>query len=394
MKSLTNEDLNKLWSQHNTEWRDPIQITSQWEDANKTNPQLLQYKIYGNWWEILEKCQLTLLVTREYEHLIMAITVTPKCPIISFMRMPHPSGLVVDQYENKVYVASTRNPNQVYKLLPVIDQIPRLDMNSQSSIGNPLIPVQSCFYPGCLYIHDLAIINHNLYANSVGQNAIVWLKDNGLYEVSWWPQCIDTETGPAFGKNYLQLNSIATGKDLASSYFSASTDKISFRRPGHANFPVDKRGVIFSGSTREPIAYGLTRPHSARLHAEKIWVDNSGYGELGFIENQSFTAITPLPGWTRGLCFYNDVAFVGTSRVIPRFRQYAPGVDADASQCGIHAVDTVTGSILGGIIWPHGNQIFAIDWIPRQKTLGFPFIVGTKRATQKEKQLFYTFKTV
>ena len=38
---------------------------------------------------------------------------------------------------------------------------------------------------------------------------------------------------------------------MAVSYFSASTDTVSARRPGHRNFAVNRRGVIFSGATRE-----------------------------------------------------------------------------------------------------------------------------------------------
>jgi len=129
------------------------------------------------------------------------------------------------------------------------------------------------------------------------------------------------------------------------------------------------------------------------LYNGRIWVDNSGYGEFGFADNDVFTPIARLPGWTRGLCFHDRIAFVGTSRVIPRFRQYAPGLDVDASLCGVHAVDIESGQVLGSLVWPYGNQIFAIDWISSQVASGFPFPVGAKRATAREKVLFYVFKT-
>jgi uncharacterized protein (TIGR03032 family) len=232
-----------------------------------------------------------------------------------------------------------------------------------------------------------------LHANAVGQNAVVRLSDDGRYERAWWPRCIESDAGPAFGQNYIQLNSIAAGRNLATSYFSASADKLSNRRPGHKHFPVDKRGVIFSGATREPVARGLTRPHSARLHSGSIWVDNSGYGELGIADNGRFKPVISLPGWTRGLCFFEHIAFVGTSRVIPRFRQYAPGLDVETSVCGVHAVDTKSGRVLGSLIWPYGNQVFAIDWAPSSLTSGFPFSAGARRGVAREKRLFYAFST-
>src|SRR5262249_51130660 len=144
--------------------------------------------------------------------------------------------------------------------------------------------------------------------------------------------------GPDFGRNHIQLNSIAAGATVRDSFFSASVAAPGRRRPGHLDFAVDGRGVIFSGRTREPICVGLTRPHSARLHRGRVWIDNSGYGEVGYADQGHFKAIARLPGWTRGLCFVRDVAFVGTSRVIPKFARYAPGVKASEAMCGVHAV--------------------------------------------------------
>ena len=97
------------------------------------------------------------------------------------------------------------------------------------------------------------------------------------------------------------------------------------------------------------------------------------------------------PGWTRGLAFCGNVAFVGTSRVLPRFRRYAPGLDRSASVCGVHAVDTRSGRVLGSLIWPFGNQIFGIEHAPRRFTSGFPLPVGRPRALARIRKLFYSF---
>lgn len=382
-----------MWSRHHAQWREPAQIASQWKDAAKIDSHLLRHTVRGAWWETLAETGVTLLVTREYEHLVMAMRAADNGPMLSYMPMPHPSGLVVDRARGVVHIASTRNPNQVYDLMPVTDLTPRLDVKIEPLKDRPLVPVRSRFFPGCLYMHDLGLIGGALHANAVGENAVLRLHDDGRYERVWWPRCIETAAGHIFGQNHIQLNSIAAGTDLMSSYFSASADRLSARRPGHKNLPVDKRGVIFSGATREPIARGLTRPHSARLYNEQVWVDNSGYGELGMIDNGGFAPVSRLPGWTRGLCFYGHIAFVGTSRVIPRFRQYAPGLKVDASLCGVHAVDARSGEVLGSLIWPYGNQIFAVDWVSGRFTTGFPFSAGGKRATIHEKKLFYMFMT-
>ena len=381
-----------MWARHDAEWRDPAQVASQWRDASETDPRLLRFTVRGSWWAELEKAGITLLVTREYEHLLMALTVSKGRPTISYMRLPHPSGLVVDRTRRVVHVASTRNPNQVYDLKPVRGLGPRRDVALDPLVGRPLVPVRSRYYPGSAYLHDLALVGGVLHANAVGHNAVVRLEDDGAMRRVWWPRCIESPRGPVFTRNHIQLNSIAPGPRLESSFFSASTDRISRRRPGHRNFPTDGRGVIFDGATREPMARGLTRPHSARLHRRRLWVANSGYGELGVVRDGAFAPVARLPGWTRGLCFHRGVAFAGTSRVIPRFRQYAPGLDVESSTCGVHAVDAATGRVLGSLTWPHGNQIFALDWAPRTLVTGFPFLVGARHSARITK-LFYAFDT-
>ena len=84
--------------------------------------------------------------------------------------------------------------------------------------------------------------------------------------------------------------------------------------------------------------------------------------------------------------------FVGTSRVLPRFRQYAPGLDVDASLCGLYALAIESGEMLGSIVWPFGNQIFAIEWMPADLTKGFPFHPPGHTSESRGKNLFYAFQ--
>jgi uncharacterized protein (TIGR03032 family) len=372
-------------------WRAPSQAATLWPDADRIDARLLSFTTYGRWWETLHEGRITLLVTREYEHLIVAITATNTGPLVTFMPLPHPSGVAVNRATGGVYVASTRNPNQVYEFRPAVPSA--VAAIRGGTVGGRLLPVRSWLYPGRLYLHDLAFIRGVLHGNAVGQNAIVTLAGPPASAV-WWPRSIERTRDPDFRHNYLQLNSIAAGSRIDTSFFSASADTIGRLRPGHARFPVDRRGVVFSGRTREPVVRGLTRPHSARLHRRTLWVANSGYGELGTcdVTRGSFSTVARPGGWTRGLSFKDDVGFVGTSRVIPRFRAYAPGLDTGSSVCGVHAIDARTGSNLGGLIWPEGNQIFAVEWIDREQAGGLPFLAARRRSTRAERDLFYNYR--
>ena len=392
MKQPRDGTLADMWARHSADWRSTAQIASQWREATAVDPRLLEYRVRGPWWDLLERLGVTLFISREYEHLVMAFSAAGGKRRVSFLPLPHPSGLVVDRGRKQMHIASTRNPNQIFSLRPVAALAPRGDVRARAHLADrPMLPSHTSFFPGSLYLHDLALIGGRLHGNAVGHNAVVTLSADGGYRRVWWPRSVDGKRGsPSFGMNYLQLNSIAAGPTLRDSFFSASVPAPGRRRPGHLDFAVDGRGVIFSGRTREPMCVGLTRPHSARLDRGRVWVDNSGYGEVGFAESGRFVAAARLPGWTRGLCFVRDVAFVGTSRVIPKYARYAPGVKASTAVCGVHAVDPGTGKTLASVEWPFGNQIFAIDWIDSTATAGFLF-VPFRTAREHEKTVFYSY---
>ena len=81
----------------------------------------------------------------------------------------------------------------------------------------------------------------------------------------------------------------------------------------------DKRrdgGVVVDIDSGELVATGLSMPHSPRLHDGKLWLLNSGTGELGTIDraNGRFEPVTFCPGYLRGLAFAGGYALVGLSQ--------------------------------------------------------------------------------
>jgi uncharacterized protein (TIGR03032 family) len=372
-------------------WRAPAAAASHWADAAVADPRLFRHRVRGAFWEVLAANKLTLLVTREYEHLLLALRATRRGPEISYLPLPHPSGLAVDRERGVVHVASTRNPNQLVTLAPAHAVRRPGDVKPRPLATRPLVPVRVRYLPGGLYLHDLALIGGRLHANAVAQNAVVRFDARGGWRRVWWPRTLGSLGARAFARNYLQLNSIAAGATIRTSFFSASVETPGKHRPGDLEFPVDRRGVVFSGATGSVVARGLTRPHSARLHKGRLWVDDSGYGRVGVVAGGGFEPVAALPGWTRGLGFAGNVAFVGTSRVLPRFHQYAPGLDPARCECAVHALDVRTGEVLGSLIWPFGNQIFAIEPLAIPFATGLPLTAGAPRDDARE--LFYGFVT-
>ena len=383
--SVKEADYEKLRQKQSEAIREPYEVICGSYEANGITQQSLEYNIRGKFLSILEKLNVTLLVTREYEHLVIGLNAKKGKLNQSFLHLPHPNGIAVNKKKTKVYIASTRSPSQIVELSLVNDLMKRDGHNGTATKQKVLVPSRAKYYAGAYYFHDLAMIGDKLYANSVGKNGVMEINmDTATSEkIVWSPLPPKSQNA-----NYLQLNSIAGGKTLADSYFSASAEKPGEYRPGDLKFPVDKKGVIFAGRTKKVIARDLTRPHSAKLYKNKLWVNNSGYGEFGQIENGEFKVYMRFDGWTRGLAFFDNFAFVGVSKIIPKYKIYAPGIKGDVQECSVYAIDLEKKKVVGSIEWPYGNQIYGIEWMDADKCSGFPFTQAGP-SSESEKDLFF-----
>ena len=127
-------------------------------------------------------------------------------------------------------------------------------------------------------------------------------------------------------------------------------------------------GVIVDIDTDEVIAEGLSMPHSPRWHDGRLWVLESGRGELNTVDHRTgrVETIATLPGFTRGLSFIGPYALVGLSQVRESVFQSLPITQTrDERNCGVWLVDTRTGSIDGwlkfeGVV----QEIFEVAVLP------------------------------
>jgi hypothetical protein len=171
-----------LWEHHHAEHRDAHQVVSQWKQASDVAPSLLEHRVRGAWWEILDDLGITLIVTREYEHIAIAMCNLGGRRRISHLSLPHPNGMAVDPARGMVHIASTRNPNVVFDFAPCASLLAGGRSRGPNDMAGLLLPVRARYPPGTLYIHDLARIGGQLHANAVGMNAVVRLPDGGGFE--------------------------------------------------------------------------------------------------------------------------------------------------------------------------------------------------------------------
>jgi uncharacterized protein (TIGR03032 family) len=120
--------------------------------------------------------------------------------------------------------------------------------------------------------------------------------------------------------------------------------------------------------------------HSPRWHAGRLWLCESGDGTLGYLDPQSgrYQAIASTPGFTRGLDFAGNLAFVGLSQVresavfsgIPITQRLSP----DERACGVCVVDLSRGEPVALLRFEEGVQeVFAVQLLPGRR---FPELIS------------------
>ena len=153
-------------------------------------------------------------------------------------------------------------------------------------------------------------------------------------------------------------------------------------------------GILMDVDSGEILCRGLSMPHSPRWYGGRLWVCESGSGTLGTVDLSSgrYEPVVAVPGFTRGLDFAGDLAFVGLSQVresavfsgIPITERLA----AEERTCGVCVVDLRRGETVAQLKFHSGVQeIFAVALLTRrlpdlinddEKLLGNSFVVPTE----------------
>lgn len=124
----------------------------------------------------------------------------------------------------------------------------------------------------------------------------------------------------------------------------------------------------------------LSMPHSPRWYRNGLWVLESGKGALLRVDPDTGITVTvaELPGFTRGLDFFGDFAFIGLSQV--RETAVFSGLPLTQTQpvrySGVWVVNINTGQIVAFLRFEKGVQeIFAVTVLPHR----FPDVINDDR---------------
>ena len=196
---------------------------------------------------------------------------------------------------------------------------------------------------------------HDVGVNSDGEilfvntryNCISMVSDVHSFKPVWKPHFISK----IIDEDRCHLNGLAM-EDGRARYVTAvsKSDTIDGWRDRRAD-----GGIVIDVELNEIICEGLSMPHSPRVYNGKLWLLNSGTGELGWVERGpdggkgEFRPLCFCPGFARGLSFFGKYAFVGLSK--PRYERFEGLAldgklkDADSEPwCGVQIIDLNTGS--------------------------------------------------
>ncbi len=235
-------------------------------------------------------------------------------------------------------------------------------------VGAKLEPVGKhdvCFMPrvthftGDVQIHEMSWVGDELWFLNTRFSCLCTRRDDYSFQPRWRPKFI-TRLAP---EDRCHLNGLCI-VDGRPKYVTAlgETDTA-------GGWRVNKRngGVLIEMDTHEVVTRGLSMPHSPRWHNGRLWVLNSGSGGFGFVDPRSghYEEIVELPGFTRGLDFVGQLAFIGLSQV--RESAIFSGIKiaerpAEERSCGVWIVNIETGQTVGFVKFEDAVQeIFAVQ---------------------------------
>ena len=130
-------------------------------------------------------------------------------------------------------------------------------------------------------------------------------------------------------------------------------------------------GVVMHIPTKRIAATGLSMPHSPRWHQDKLWLLNSGTGQLGWVENELFVPLCFVPGFARGLAFVGGFAVVGLSKLrSPQFtglplEQQLNAMGLPGGCCGLRVIDLTTSTVVHSLDLPEPiDELFDVVALP------------------------------
>jgi uncharacterized protein (TIGR03032 family) len=240
-------------------------------------------------------------------------------------------------------------------------------MNSAPDVAPHLPPPgrhDACFltnysyFTGPIDVHELAWAGSELWAVNTLFSCLCTLDGRYSFVPRWRPPFITALA--AEDRCHLNGLAIEGGRPRYVTALGEADIKEGWR-PGKVG-----GGVLLEVPSGRVAARGFAMPHSPRLRDGRLWLLDSGRGQLAVVDpaTGSTTPAAHVPGYARGLAFCGGFAFIGLSKV--RKSGAFGGVPVagrpEELKCGVAAVELRTGEVVAWLEFHSGvEEVFDVQ---------------------------------
>lgn len=312
--------------------------------------------------EILSHLKTSVMVTTYQAGKLLVLGVHDGQLRISFTGYDQPMGLAVS--DEKLVVGTRKQMNLLTANRDVAASI------APTGTWDVCYVPRTSTWTGSIHGHDLAWGHEGLWVVNTLFSCLCTLHDDYSFVPRWTPRFISQ----LIDQDRCHLNGLAmdAGRPRTVSAM-AESDTPAGWRPTKAT-----SGVLIDVASGETIARGFSMPHSPRWYQGRLWALDSGRGALVTVDpsNGRIDTVETFPGYTRGLSFSGQFAFVGLSRI--RETSVFGGVPIaeyrDELRCGVGVVDLVTGRTVAVFQFLSGvTEIFAVEAV---QGIACPYVAG------------------
>ena len=220
---------------------------------------------------------------------------------------------------------------------------------------------RATFHTGDLHTHDVAYVGDDLLLVNTRFSCLARLSRDFSFAPVWRPKFV-SDLVP---EDRCHLNGVVV-RDDRPKYVTAlgTTDTAGGWRENKA-----AGGVLIDVETDEIVCDGMSMPHSPRWHDDRLWVLNSGTGELLVVDpaDGQSSVVCGLPGYLRGLCFVGPYALVGLSKI--REKHIFGGLPiqnrCEKLLCGVAVIDLRAGSVAAMFEFTTGcEELYDVRFLP------------------------------
>jgi len=312
--------------------------------------------------ELFQQLKISLLVSTYQAQRTLLFTAGPEKLSMLMRTFERPTGLAYDG--QRLALCSKRQIwifEQAFNLKSPEGEIIPEDMT--------LVPRKS-YVTGDVSAHEIAWIGGQLVFVNTRFSCLSTVSENFSFRPLWQPKFISSLAaedrchlnGMAVNENGVQFVTALGEFDVAEGWRDSKRDG----------------GILLHLPSGEVICRKLCMPHSPRIYANRLWLLDSGVGELQVVDPASGVRepVCRLPGYLRGLRFYDRFAFVGLSMI--RESNIFGGLPISEKiadlKCAVFVIDITTGQQVGMIEFTKGiEELFDIVIIPNYQK---PGIVG------------------